>query len=93
MTTPKTSPFQRNRLIRDAIGRALYDAMRADSAIYLLGEGCHVKVHYDYPDIEKDFSDRLLTMPIAEEGSVNYAVGDSLLGVKPVVNFITGDFA
>ena len=93
MATPKTSPFQRNRLLRDAIGRALYDAMRADSAIYLLGEGCQVKVHYDYPDIEKDFSDRLLTLPIAEDSSVNFAVGVSLLGVKPVVNLITADFA
>ena len=93
MTASKAVPFYRNHLIRDAIGQALYDGMTLDPSIYLFGEGCHVKVHYDYPDIEKDFSDRLLTLPIAEDGSVNFAVGASLLGVKPVVNLITADFA
>lgn len=88
----KASPFQRNRLIRDSIGTAIYDAMKDDPAIHLFGEGAAVKQHYDAPLIERDFADRVHTMPIAEDGIVNFAVGASLLGVKPVCDLITADF-
>ena len=54
----KANPFRRNHLIRDAIGQALHDAMGQDERIHLFGEGCEVKVHYDHPDIERDFFDR-----------------------------------
>lgn len=88
----KPSPFNRNHLIRDAIGAALYDAMGADPAIHLFGEGAHVKMHYDASQIEREFADRVRTLPISEDGNVNFAVGTSLLGVKPVVDIITADF-
>ncbi len=84
--------FQRNHLIRDAIGQALYDGMALDSAIHLFGEGAHVKVHYDAPKIEADFLDRVHTLPISEDGNTNFAVGTSLLGIKPVVDVIVADF-
>lgn len=86
------APFSRNHQIRDALGKALYDAMQEDRAIHLFGEGCEVKVHYDAPDIERDFLDRCHTLPISEDGNVNFAVGASLLGVHPVVDVIAGDF-
>lgn len=86
------SPFSRNHLIRDALGQALYDAMREDQAIHLFGEGCEVKVHYDAPAIERDFASRLHTMPISEDGNLNFAVGTAIMGVKPVVDVIAGDF-
>ena len=88
----KPSPFNRNHLLRDAIGQALYDAMREDPAIYLFGEGAWVKQHYDAPYILKDFPERIVTMPIAEDGSINFCVGASLLGITPVYDVITADF-
>jgi len=88
----KKSPFNRNHLIRDAIGTAIHEGMGRDAAIHLFGEGAHVKVHYDAPDIERDFPDRVHTLPISEDGNTNFAVGASLLGVKPVVDIITADF-
>ena len=84
--------FQRNHLLRDAIGQALYDTMKEDSTIHLFGEGAHVKVHYDAPNIEADFLDRVHTLPISEDGNTNFAVGTSLLGIKPVVDVISADF-
>lgn len=88
-----TSPaFYRNHLLRDAISAALYDAMKEDPSIYLFGEGAWVKQHYDAPKILEEFPDRVLTLPISEDGNTNYAVGASLLGVKPVVDVITADF-
>ena len=86
------NPFVRQHLIRDAIGRALYDAMKLDPSIYLFGEGAMIKQHYDAPQIERDFPDRVVTLPISEDANTNFAVGASLLGVKPVVDVITSDF-
>ena len=92
MTATKASPFARNHLLRDAASQAIYDSMADDPAIHLFGEGAWVKQFYDAPRIYKDFSDRIVTMPIAEDGSVNFAVGAALMGTKPVVNLIAGDF-
>ena len=95
LTTPKRSPFVRNHLIRDAISKAIYDEMALEcwpQRIHIFGEGAQVKVHYDAPDIERDFPDRVHTLPISEDGNVNFCVGASLLGVKPVVDIITADF-
>lgn len=89
--TPSPTWF-RNHLIRDAIGRALYEAMEDDPRIYLFGEGAHVKVHFDAPAVEQRFPDRVITLPISEDANTNFAVGASLLGVVPVVDVITADF-
>ena len=88
----QADPFARNRLIRDAIGAAIYYEMCRDDSIHLFGEGAEVKIHYDHPQIERDFSDRVHTLPISEDGNVNFALGSSLVGVKPVVDIITSDF-
>ena len=92
MTTVKAQAFYRNHLLRDGINQAIYDAMQIDPSIYLFGEGAWVKARYDAPQILAEFRERIMTMPIAEDGSVNFAVGASLLGVKPVVDIITADF-
>jgi len=88
----KSRTWARNRLIRDGIYRAIHEQMRTDPSIYVLGEGAHMKVHYDAPYIEKDFRDRIITLPISEDGNTNFAVGTSLVGVKPIVDVISSDF-
>ena len=89
---PKSDPFARNHLLRDASWQAVYDAMVKDPCVHVFGEGAHVKAHYDAPRIEADFGDRVHTMPIAEDAIVNFAVGTSLVGVTPVVDVISSDF-
>lgn len=85
-------PFYRNHLIRDAIGAALYEAMKEDPAIHLFGEGAEIKMHFDAPQIEEEMGGRVHTLPISEDGNLNFCVGASLLGVKPVCDVITADF-
>ena len=92
LTQPKFDHQLRNHLIRDAIGLALYQEMVEDPAIHLLGEGAHMKVHFDAPQIERDMPDRVHTLPISEDGNTNFCVGAALLGVKPVVDVIAADF-
>lgn len=84
--------WHRNHLIRDAIGRAIFDRMKADPSIYLFGEGMHMKIHFDAPQIERDYLNRVQTLPVSEDGNTFFAVGASLLGVKPIVDVITADF-
>lgn len=85
-------PFLRSHLLRDAMSQALYECMSDDPSIYLYGEGAWVKQHYDAPRIYKDFQSRIVTMPISEDGNLNFAVGVALLGIKPIVNVISADF-
>jgi pyruvate/2-oxoglutarate/acetoin dehydrogenase E1 component len=88
----KKDPWFRNRLIRDGIYKAIHEAMQKRPEIFILGEGAHMKVHFDSPDIERDFSSRVLTMPICEDASSNFAVGMSLAGIVPIVDVISSDF-
>lgn len=88
----RKDPWFRNRLIRDASYHATYDRMKVDDSIYIMGEGSHMKIHFDAPYIERDFRDRVITLPISEDGNTNFAVGMTLGGVKPVVDVIAADF-
>lgn len=85
-------PWHRNKLIREGICKAIYVAMKTNERIYLLGEGAHMKVHFDAPYIEKDFPQRTITMPISEDGNSNFAVGMAIGGLIPVVDVISSDF-
>ena len=85
-------PWFRNRLIRDGILAAIHERMQQDPSIYILGEGAHMKVHFDSPSIERDFPDRVITLPISEDSNTNFAVGLSLAGLTPIVDVITSDF-
>jgi len=88
----RKDPWHRNRLIRDGIYMAIAEEMAARPEIYLMGEGSHMKVHFDAPGIERDFPGRCLTLPISEDGNANFAVGASLAGVVPIVDVISSDF-
>ncbi len=88
----KHDPFARNHLLRDALGRALYEAMSADERVYLMGEGCHIKQTFDAPQIANEFPARCLTLPIAEDAGINMAVGMAIAGLVPVFNVISSDF-
>lgn len=88
----KKDPWFRNRLIRDGIYKAIHEEMKVRPEIFLLGEGAHMKVHFDSPAIEKDFPERVITMPISEDANSNFAVGMSLTGVVPIVDVISSDF-
>lgn len=91
MTVVK-DPWFRNRLIRDQLYRATHEAMVLNPNIYLMGEGSGMKVHFDAPQIERDFPGRVITLPISEDGNSNFAVGLSLAGVVPIVDVISSDF-
>ena len=86
------SPFARNHKLRDASWQAVHEAMKSDPMLHVFGEGAEVKAHYDAPAMLAEFPDRIHTMPISEDGNLNFACGASLLGIHPIVDVISCDF-
>ena len=80
---------------REAINRALRDAMRRDPAVVALGEdigraGGSFKVTEGL--FEEFGGERVMDTPISETGFVGAAIGLALGGLRPVVELMFADF-
>ena len=82
--------------IRDALRDAMAVVMRRDEAVFLMGEevaqyqGAY-KVSRGLLD---EFGDRrVVDTPITEHGFTGMAVGAAMAGLKPIVEFMTWNFA
>jgi pyruvate dehydrogenase E1 component beta subunit len=80
---------------RDAINAAMDDAMAADASVILMGEDVNAdggvfKTNAGLPD--KYGTDRVFATPICENGFTNAALGMSLVGLRPIVEFMFADF-
>lgn len=78
-----------------AASETLAQAMARDPRIVVLGEDIHQMrggVSGFTRDALERFADRILPMPIAENGFTGVAVGAALNGLRPVVEIMFGDF-
>lgn len=80
---------------REAVNAALHDEMTADPDVVFFGEdvandGGVFKTNYGLP--EAFGSARVFNTPICENGFVGVALGMSLMGLRPVVEFMFSDF-
>src|SRR5216117_1817566 len=78
-----------------AIAEALWEEMKRDPSVFLLGEDIGVyggafKVTEGM--IEKFGADRVIDTPISESAIVGAAVGAALMGMRPVVEMQFMDF-
>jgi len=82
--------------VRDALNSALDDELAADSGVFLMGEevgrynGAY-KVSKGLWDKYGD--DRVIDTPITEMGFTGIGVGAGLAGLRPVIEFMTMNFA
>jgi pyruvate/2-oxoglutarate/acetoin dehydrogenase E1 component len=81
---------------KDAVRRALEDALAADESVFLLGEdiaaaGGAFKTTAGL--MERFGSDRVLDTPISEQAIIGTAIGASLKGLRPVAELMFADFA
>jgi 2-oxoisovalerate dehydrogenase E1 component len=78
----------------DAIREALFDAMRSDERIYVMGQdiGAFEGPFRTTRGLHERWPDRVLDTPIAESGTVGLAVGAALLGHVPVLEMQFADF-
>lgn len=79
--------------LRYAIWDAVYESMKDDGSVFLLGEGARVKCSMDYPEILNRFPERVITAPVAEAGIVNVALGSALNGGRPIVDLTFNDLS
>ncbi|HYW81661.1 MAG TPA: hypothetical protein VFB30_00280, partial [Spirochaetia bacterium] len=79
--------------LRYAIWDAVYQSMKEDDSIFILGEGARVKCSFDYPELLNRFPERVVTAPVAEAGIVNVALGAAINGGRPIVDLTFNDLS
>ncbi|MBG1231557.1 pyruvate dehydrogenase complex E1 component subunit beta [Aestuariivirga litoralis] len=82
--------------VREAIRSAMSEEMRADKDVFLMGEevGQYQGAYKISQGMLDEFGpDRVLDTPITEHGFTGIAVGAAFAGLKPIVEFMTFNFA
>jgi len=80
---------------RDALRKALQDAMRDDEAVIVIGEevGAYGGAYGVTKDLITEFGQgRLIDTPISEPAIVGVAVGAAMTGMRPVAELMYVDF-
>jgi pyruvate dehydrogenase E1 component beta subunit len=81
---------------RDALNQALREEMRRDDRVFLMGE--EVGVYQGAYKVSRGLLDefgpmRVVDTPITELGFAGVGVGAAMVGLRPVVEFMTWNFA
>ena len=79
----------------EAVAQVLVRNMERDARIVVMGEDVHRLrggVSGSTKGVAERWPERLLQMPICENGFVGMALGASLCGLRPVVDIMFGDF-
>ena len=82
--------------VREAINRAIAEEMRRDDDVFLMGEevGEYQGAYKVSQGLLEEFgSDRVIDTPITEHGFTGLAVGAAFTGIRPIVEFMTFNFA
>lgn len=93
MTTATTT---REIEFRDAIREAMSDAMRSDQRVFLIGE--EVAQYNGAYKVSRGMLDefgprRVVDMPISESGFAGMAIGAAMMGLRPIVEFMSWSFS
>src|SRR5512140_2358339 len=81
---------------RDALNQALREEMRRDPAVFLMGEevGVYQGAYKVSRGLLEEFGpERVVDTPITELGFAGIGVGAAMAGLRPVVEFMTWNFA
>jgi pyruvate dehydrogenase E1 component beta subunit len=82
--------------VRDALRDAMAEEMRRDDSVFLMGEevGQYQGAYKVSRDLLQEFGpERIIDTPITEHGFTGLGVGASMAGLKPIVEFMTFNFA
>ncbi|MEQ7154423.1 pyruvate dehydrogenase complex E1 component subunit beta [Brevundimonas aurifodinae] len=82
--------------IRDALRDAMAEEMRRDDAVFLIGEEVaqYQGAYKVSRELLQEFGDRrVVDTPITEHGFAGLGVGAAMAGLKPIVEFMTFNFA
>jgi pyruvate dehydrogenase E1 component beta subunit len=82
--------------VRDALRDAMAEEMRRDPDVFLMGEEVaqYQGAYKVSRDLLQEFGDkRVVDTPITEHGFAGLGVGAAMAGLKPIVEFMTFNFA
>ena len=82
--------------VREALRQAMSEEMRRDKAVFLMGEevGQYQGAYKISQGMLDEFGpERIIDTPITEHGFTGLAVGAGFAGLKPIVEFMTFNFA
>ncbi|HCG98864.1 MAG: pyruvate dehydrogenase [Candidatus Aquicultor primus] len=79
----------------EAISQALWEELERDPSVFMLGQdigdyGGAFKVTEGF--LDKFGPERIIEMPIAEQGFIGMAIGAALMGMRPIVEVQYADF-
>ena len=81
---------------REALNQALREEMRRDPRVFVIGEevGLYEGAYKVTQGLLKEFGEgRIVDTPIAESGFTGVGIGAAMLGLRPVVEMMTFNFA
>ena len=82
--------------VREAINSAIAEEMRLDKDVFLMGEevGEYQGAYKVSQGLLEEFGpERIIDTPITEHGFTGLAVGAAFAGIRPIVEFMTFNFA
>ena len=82
--------------VREALNQALDEEMQRDSSVFLMGEevGYYEGAYKVSSGLLNKFGeDRVIDTPIAESGFAGLGVGAAMVGLRPVIEFMTWNFS
>ncbi len=92
------SPDSQGRMIefREALNEAMCEEMRADSRVFLIGEEVaqYNGAYKVSRDMLKEFGPRrIIDTPISESGFAGMSIGAAMMGLRPIVEFMSWSFS
>jgi pyruvate dehydrogenase E1 component beta subunit len=81
---------------REAIRRAMIEEMERDPNVFLMGEEVgHYQGAYKCSQgmLEKFGEQRVVDTPISEQGFAGLGIGAAMLGLRPIIEFMTWNFS
>lgn len=85
-----------NITVREALNQALDEELANDKKVFIIGEEVgHYNGAYKVTQglLDKYGEDRVIDTPIAEAGFAGIGIGAAMVGLKPVVEFMTWNFS
>ena len=86
----------RNITVREALREAMHEEMATDPSVFLMGEevGEYQGAYKISQGLLEEFGPkRVVDTPITEHGFTGVAIGAAFVGLKPIVEFMTFNFA
>ncbi|MBX3191511.1 MAG: alpha-ketoacid dehydrogenase subunit beta, partial [Labilithrix sp.] len=81
---------------REALREAMIEEMERDDSVFLMGEEVgHYQGAYKVSEgmLEKFGERRVIDTPIAEAGFAGIGVGAAMVGLRPIIEFMTWNFS